>query len=102
MVYLKADTVSRSYGLPEKSDRTGEKVSVFSTGCFVNQPVPGAIGPVFKVVRTLSGALADIYKCSFFPQTIRDWNALSDSLISSGEGAADGFAKFTSMVRARD
>ena len=25
----------------------------------------------------------DFYKCSFSPQTIRDWNALPDSLISS-------------------
>ena len=44
----------------------------------------------------------DIYKCSFFPQTIRDWNALPDSLISSAEDAEDGVAKFTSLVRARD
>ena len=43
-----------------------------------------------------------IYKCSFFPPTIRDWNALPDSLISSAEGAEDGVAKFTSLVRARD
>ena len=41
----------------------------------------------------------DIYKCSFLPQTIRDWNALPDSLISSAEGAEDGVAKFTSLVR---
>ena len=32
-------------------------------------------------------------------QTIRDWNALPDSLISSAEGAEDGVAKFTSLVR---
>ena len=32
----------------------------------------------------------------------RDWNALPDSLISSAEGAEDGVAKFTSLVRARD
>ena len=47
-------------------------------------------------------AKTDIYKCSFFPQTIRDWNPLPDSLISSAEGAEDGVAKFTSLVRARD
>ena len=47
-------------------------------------------------------ANTDIYKCSFSPQTIRDWNALPDSLISSAEGAEDGVAKFTSLVRARD
>ena len=28
-------------------------------------------------------ANTDVYKGSFFPQTIRDWNALPDSLISS-------------------
>ena len=35
-------------------------------------------------------ANTNIYKCSFFPQTIRDWNTLPDSLISSAEGAEDG------------
>ena len=43
----------------------------------------------------------DVYKGSFFPQTIRDWNALPDSLISSAEDAEDCVAKFTSLVRAR-
>ena len=47
-------------------------------------------------------ANTDIYKCSFFPQTIRDWNALPDSLISSVERAEDGVAKFISLVRASD
>ena len=44
----------------------------------------------------------DMYKGSFFPQTIRDWNALPDSIITSAEGAEDGVARFTSLVRARD
>ena len=44
----------------------------------------------------------DAYKGSFFPHTIRDWNAVSDSLISSAEVAEDCVAKFTSLVRARD
>ena len=47
-------------------------------------------------------ANTDVYKGSFFPQTIRDWNALPDSLISSREDAEDCVAKFTSLVRARD
>ena len=47
-------------------------------------------------------ANTDVYKGSFFPQTIRDWNALPDSLISSTEDAEDCVAKFTSLVRARD
>ena len=45
-------------------------------------------------------ANTDIYTCSFFPHTIRDWNALPDSLISSAEVAEDGVAKFTPLVRA--
>ena len=44
----------------------------------------------------------DIYKCNFFPQTIRDWNSLTDTLLSAAEGAEDSIAKFTSLVRARD
>ena len=44
----------------------------------------------------------DIYKSSFFPQTIRDWNSLSDSFLSAAEGAEDSVFKFTSLVRARD
>ena len=47
-------------------------------------------------------ANTDIYKCSFFPQTIRDWNSLTDTLLSAAEGAEDNVAKFTSLVRARD
>ena len=47
-------------------------------------------------------ANTDVNKCSFFPQTIRDWNVLPDSLISSAEVAEDCIAKFTSLVRARD
>ena len=42
-------------------------------------------------------ANTDVYKGSFFPQTIRDWNALPDSLISSAEDAEDCVAKFTSL-----
>ena len=37
---------------------------------------------------------AKIYKSNFFPQTIRDWNPLTDSLISAAEGAEDSVAKF--------
>ena len=44
----------------------------------------------------------DVYKGSFFPQTIRDGNVLPNSLISSAEVAEDCIAKFTSLVRARD
>ena len=37
-------------------------------------------------------AITDIYKGSFFPQTIRDWNLLhqvTDCLLSAAEGAED-------------
>ena len=44
----------------------------------------------------------DIYKSSFFLQTIRDWNSLTDSLISAPECAEDSVTMFTSLVRARD
>ena len=47
-------------------------------------------------------ARIDIYRGSFFPQTIRDWNALPNAVISSAEGAKDKIAKFTSLERARD
>ena len=47
-------------------------------------------------------ASLDAYKCSFFPQTIRDWNDLPDSLISSAEMSDDCVSKFSSLVRARD
>ena len=47
-------------------------------------------------------AKTDIYKSSFFPQTIRGWNLLTDSLLSVAESAEDSVAKFTSLVRARD
>ena len=41
-------------------------------------------------------ARTNIYKSSFFPQTIRDLNALPDSIITSVEGAEDSVARFTS------
>ena len=44
----------------------------------------------------------DIYKCRFFPHTIRDWNLLSDTILSAAEGSEAAVAKFTSFVRARD
>ena len=47
-------------------------------------------------------ARTDIYNGSFFPQTIRDWNALPNLIITSVEGAEDSVARFTSLVRARE
>ena len=55
-----------------------------------------------KGMKTLTfqipAARPDINKGSFFPQTVRDWNALPDSVITSVEGAEDGVARFTSLV----
>ena len=42
------------------------------------------------------------FKSSFFPQTIRNWNDLPDSLISSAEMSDDCVSKFASLVRSRD
>ena len=48
-------------------------------------------------------ASTDAYNDSFFPQNIRAWNALPDSLISYAESAKDCVAKFSSLrARARD
>ena len=49
-----------------------------------------------------SSASKEAYKSSFFPQTIRDWNDLPDSLVSSAEMSDDCVSKFASLVRARD
>ena len=50
----------------------------------------------------IPSASKDVYKYSFFPQTIRDWNDLPESLIYSSELSDDSVFKFTSLVRARD
>ena len=47
-------------------------------------------------------ARTDIYKYSFFPDTIMDWNALLAAIISSAESSEDPVARFTSLVRSRD
>ena len=50
----------------------------------------------------IPSASKEAYKSSFFPQTIRDWNDLPDSLISSAEMSDDCVSKCASLVRARD
>ena len=62
-----------------------------------------------SLVFQIPTASIDAYMKSFFPQTIRDWNVLPDSLISSAElsddcvsKSDDCVSKFTSLVRARD
>ena len=62
------------------------------------------LGTVEIIIHWLQTPIArtDIYKDSFFPQTIRDWNAVPDTIISSAEGAEDGVARFISLMWARD
>ena len=50
-----------------------------------------------SMVFQMPSASKDSYKKSFLPQTIRDWNALPDSLISSAELSDDCVSKFTSL-----
>ena len=47
-------------------------------------------------------ARTDIYNYTFFQYTIRDWNALPASILSSAESSEDSVARFTSLVRSRD
>ena len=47
----------------------------------------------------IPSASKEAYKSSFFPQTIRDWNDLPDSLISSAEMSDDCVSKFATLVR---
>ena len=47
----------------------------------------------------IPSASKDVYKYSFFPQTIRVWNDLPESLISSSVLSDDSVSKFTSLVR---
>ena len=47
-------------------------------------------------------ASKDVYKYSFLPQTIRDLDDLSETLISSSEMSDNSVSKFTSLVRTRD
>ena len=54
------------------------------------------------LVFQIPTASIDAYLKSFFPQTIRDWHVLPNSLITSAELSDDCVSKFTSLVRARD
>ena len=52
---------------------------------------------IFRCIFFL-GALR-FAKGSFFPRTIRDWNAIPASIISPAEVVDDGVAKFTDSWR---
>ena len=47
-------------------------------------------------------ARTEAYEHSFFPETVRDWNALPASVISSAECSEDCISRFTSLMRSRD
>ena len=47
-------------------------------------------------------ARTDAYRHSFFPETIRDWNALPASTLSSAESSEDCISRFTSLMRSRE
>ena len=55
-----------------------------------------------STVLQLPPASIEAYKCSFFPQTVRDWNDLPDSLLYTAEMSDDCVSKFASLVRSRD
>ena len=50
----------------------------------------------------IPSASKEVYKNSFYPWTIKDWNDIPESLISSSELSDDSVSKFTSLVRARE
>ena len=73
-----------------------------------SQPVKMSISIAYRRGRNqhsfafqIPSASKDVYKYSFFRQTIRDWNDLPESLISSSELSDDSVSKFPSLVRAR-
>ena len=53
------------------------------------------------MVFQIPTASIDAYLKSFFPQTIRDWNVLPDSLISSAELSDDCVSKFTFSAKSQ-
>ena len=50
----------------------------------------------------LPSASIEAYKCSFLPQTIRDWNDLPGSLLSTSEMSDYCVFKFASLVRSME
>ena len=55
-----------------------------------------------RMAFQVSYARTDIYKYSFFSDSIRNWNALPAAIISFAESSEDPVARFTSLVRSRD
>ena len=59
-------------------------------------------GPLLGEEEEVPYARTDIYKHSFFPDTVRGWNALPAYIISPAESFKDPIARFTSLIRSRD
>ena len=56
----------------------------------------------FNYINPLTSHLRNSFHELFITFIPRDWNLLTDSLISAFECAVDSVTKFTSLVRARD
>ena len=82
--------------IPASPGLGNTKCSIGSSANIADMRIP------FHLAFQIPSASKDVYKYSFFPQTIRDWNDLPESLISSSELSDDSVSKFTSLVRARD
>ena len=97
-------------GISEKERKRDSRITLLYKGLngVASIPTNDFVPPIRHVRHHHSLAFqtpfanTDIYKSSFFPQTIRDWNSLTDPVLSAAEGAEDSVAKFTSLARARD
>ena len=100
-----------THGLQEELEKVQNRAARFVTGNYVFETgsMTGILGQLNRRCRNqhslafqIPSASKEAYKSSFFPQTIRDWNDLPDSLISSAEMSDDCVSKFASLVRSRD
>ena len=74
-----------------------------STIRFVTSYFCFEIGSMSRILEKLKWeSLKKIMRDSRLILLYKGWNALPDSIITSAEGAEDGVARFTSLVRARD
>ena len=92
-----------------KQRRKGSRLILFYKGLKgqANIPVDDLKTP-FRYTRNhysepfqVPYARTDTYRHSFFPVTIRDWNALPTSTLSSAECSEDCISRFTSLMRSR-
>ena len=84
-----------------KKRRTDNRLILLYKGLKGNARIP-TDDLIHSKALQLPSASFEGYKCSFFPQTTRDWNDLPDSLHSTAEMSDDCVSKFYSLVRSRD